>query len=161
MPLWKYPIYLCVIGATLFALGGTTVSLSNLLNHFQSAVWLPWMVLCWERFLNTSSWKTLVALVLVLLSALLAGSPEIYIFSLAFLLVDGITVSWHQPERSIARAILSLIAANLLVALLGMVQFLPTGELLLQSRRDRAIPFQEATLLVAAARKSHRSFFSG
>ena len=144
--LWKYPIHLCMIGAILFALGGTTVSLSNLLNHFQSAVWLPWMVLCWERFLNTSSWKTFVALVLVLVSALLAGSPEIYIFSLALLLLDGIRVSWDHPERSVARAILSLVAANLFVALLGMIQLLPTIELLLQSRRDGSISFQEASL---------------
>ena len=144
--LWKYPIHLCMIGAILFALGGTTVSLSNLLNHFQSAVWLPWMILCWERFLNTSSWKTFFALVLVLVSALLAGSPEIYIFSLALLLLDGIRVSWDHPERSVARAILSLVAANLFVALLGMIQLLPTIELLLQSRRDGSISFQEASL---------------
>jgi hypothetical protein len=143
--LWKYPIQLCVIGAILFALGGTTVSLSNLLNHFQSGVWLPWMVLCWERFLHTSSWKTFVALVLILLVALLAGSPEIYIFSLGLLLIDGIRVSLGDPEHKVSRTMLSLVAANLVVALLGMVQFLPTMELLLQSRRDGSIPFQEAT----------------
>ena len=39
---WKFPPYLSIVGALLFALGGTVVSLSNLLNHFQTAVWLPW-----------------------------------------------------------------------------------------------------------------------
>ena len=144
--LWKYPVELCVIGAILFSLGGTTVSLSNLLNHFQSAVWLPWMILCWERFLNNLSWKTFLVLVLVLLSALLAGSPEIYILSMALLVLDGIRLSWGQSERGFTWMILSIIAANLSVALLGMIQFLPTMELLSQSRRNGSIPFEEATL---------------
>jgi len=38
---WKYPPYLSVVGALLFALGGTIVSLANLLNHFQTAVCSP------------------------------------------------------------------------------------------------------------------------
>ena len=143
---WKYPIYLCVIGALLFALGGTTVSLSNLLNHFQSAVWLPWMILCGERFFHSASWANFVLLVFVLSCALLAGSPEIYFFSIGLLLIDGIRLSVRDGMRSVAQVFLSLSAANLVVGALGMVQFMPTLELLLQSRRDQPIPFNEATL---------------
>jgi len=40
---WNYPPCLSIVGALLFTLGGTVVSLSNLLNHFQTAVWLPWL----------------------------------------------------------------------------------------------------------------------
>jgi len=39
-----------------------------------------------------------------------------------------------------------LIGANILVAAIGMAQFLPTLELFLHSRRDRPLPLQEATL---------------
>ena len=120
------------------------VSLSNLLNHFQSAVWLPWMVLCWEHLLDTPSWKHLLTLVLVLLCALLAGSPEIYFFSMGLLLIDRTRVCFLD-HLGLTRMILLLLTANALVAALGMVQFLPTAELLLHSRRDRPIPFQEAT----------------
>jgi hypothetical protein len=143
---WKCPIHVCVIGALLFAFGGTTVSLSNLLNHFQSAVWLPWMILCGERFFHAASWKNFALLIFVLLCALLAGSPEIYVFSTGLVLINGIRLSVCDGKQSVPRVLLSLFAANLFVAALGMVQFLPTLELLLQSRRDQPIPFHEATL---------------
>jgi hypothetical protein len=143
---WKCPIHLSLIGAVLFAFGGTIVSLSNLLNHFQSAVWLPWMILCGERFLHAASWQSFVLLIFVLLCALLAGSPEIYIFSIGLVLIHGITLSVCDGKQSLPRVLLSLLAANVVVAALGMVQFLPTLELLLQSRRDQPIPFHEATL---------------
>ena len=142
---WQCPIHLAVIGALTFTLGGTTVSLSNLLNHFQSAVWLPWVVLCGERFFETATWKSFVIFVVILLCTLLAGSPEIYIFSMGLLLIDGFRLSVHERKLSLSRLLLYLLAANLVVAALGMVQFLPTIELLLQSRRDRPIPFQEAS----------------
>ncbi len=143
---WKCPTHLSLIGAVLFAFGGTIVSLSNLLNHFQSAVWLPWMILCGERFLHAASWQNFVLLIFVLLCALLAGSPEIYVFSIGLLLINGIRLSVCNGKQGVPRVLLSLFAANLVVAALGMVQFLPTLELLLQSRRDQPIPFHEATL---------------
>jgi hypothetical protein len=40
---WNYPCYQAMIGAILFTLGGTTVSLI-FAQHFQSAVWLPLMI---------------------------------------------------------------------------------------------------------------------
>ena len=48
---WGYSCSLAVVGSLLFTLGGVIVSLSNLLNHFQTAVWLPWVILSWERVL--------------------------------------------------------------------------------------------------------------
>src|SRR6476646_10092957 len=45
---WEYPPYQAAVGALVFALGGTMVSLLNLLNHFQSAAWLPWSALIWQ-----------------------------------------------------------------------------------------------------------------
>src|SRR5262245_40140154 len=71
---WKFPTYLSVVGALLFALGGTVVSLSNLLNHFQTAVWLPWIILSWEKLLNSRSWKNFLAFTLIAAMQFLAGS---------------------------------------------------------------------------------------
>lgn len=142
---WKYPIHLSIITATLFTIGGTTVSLSNLLNHFQTAVWLPWMVLFWERALQCRSWRNFIVLSLVLLCALLGGSPEIYLLSLGLLLIDGVRLRYQNPSVTITAVVGWMIAANILVVALGMAQFLPTFELLSHSRRDQPIPIQEAT----------------
>src|SRR5262245_26796812 len=62
---WKLPPYLSIVGAMLFALGGMVVSLTNLLNHFQTAVWLPWVILSWEKLLSSNSWKSFLAFVLI------------------------------------------------------------------------------------------------
>jgi hypothetical protein len=142
---WQCPTYISVIGALVFAFGGTTVSLSNLLNHFQTSVWLPWILLCGERYFNAASWKNFLILVVVLACALLAGSPEIYVFSLGLLSLDVIRLGAREGMPSIVRALVAIVAANLVVAAIGMAQFLPTLELLLQSRRDRPIPFGEAS----------------
>jgi Bacterial membrane protein YfhO len=142
---WSCPYYLSLVAALIFALGGTIVSLSNLLNHFQAAVWLPWVILTGERFFAAQSWKSFLLLSLVLLCALLAGSPEIYAFSMGLLLVDGIRLRARDPRLKVTRLVIYLLAANLVVATVGMVQFLPTAELLELSRRDAPIPFQEAS----------------
>lgn len=142
---WQYPHYLSLIGALLFAFGGTVVSLSNLLNHFQTAVWLPWIILCGERFIARASYATCIALILVLLSALLAGSPEFYLFELLLLALDGIRLSLGISTKKFVFVCVGLLVVNLAVIAIGMIQLLPTLELLLQSRRDRPIPLPEAT----------------
>ena len=142
---WKYPTYLSIVAAAMFSIGGTAVSLSNLLNHFQTAVWLPWMVLSWERALVIGSWRTFLILLLILLCAILGGSPEVYLFSLGLLLLDGLRLRYQNQNLTLSRIGGWLLAANLLVVALGMAQFLPTFELLSHSRRDQPIPFQEAS----------------
>ena len=142
---WKSPPYLSMVAAILFAFGGTTVSLTNLLNHFQTTVWLPWMVLCWEHLLDERSWKTFSLLTIVLLNGLLAGSPEVYVFSLGILVLDGFRLSARGQGLTVIRMTFLLVIVNLIVVALGMIQFLPTFELLLESRRGGLIPFNEAS----------------
>lgn len=141
---WNYPCYSAILGSILFALGGTVVSLSNLLNHFQAAVWLPWVILFWENAIRTVSWKNFLTFVLLLAGQFLAGSPELFALSMALVLIDGLRIKASMPAVSYGRMIGTFICANLLVVALCMVQVLPTIELFLESRRQRPIPVQEA-----------------
>jgi hypothetical protein len=143
---WQYPPYLALIGGILFALGGTIVSLSSLLDHFQSAVWLPWVLLAWERLLGMPSWRRFLAFVSLLVLQFLAGSPELYIMSAAFLFLDGLRRKAASAKISYRRMVFFLFAANALVAAVTMIQLLPTMELLQQSRRQDVISSGEATL---------------
>lgn len=143
---WGHPRYLAVIGSILFTLGGTVVSLTNLLNHFQSAVWLPWALLFWEKALSSGSRKSFLSLVFVLWLQLLAGSPEIYLISSLLLLLDALRVA-SERERPSSLGIVGLFAAaNLLAAGLAMAQILPTVEIFLESRGYRTIHYSESTL---------------
>lgn len=142
---WGMPQWQSIIGSLLFTLGGTTVSLINLLNHFQSAVWLPWTVLFWEKFLLQMNWARFVILVFVLVIQLLGGSPEIYAMSMALLWLSGMRVGEAGCFARLLRSVCWLMVANLFVVLLAAVQLLPTLELIQSSRRQEGIPFVEAS----------------
>ena len=143
---WEFPPFLALIGALLFTFGGVVVSLSNLLNHFQSAVWLPWGVLFWERFLSGRRWSDFLMLVLVLALQFLGGSPELYAMNSGLLLLDGVRVGSEFGVVRPVRSLLFYAAANVLVIGVAMVQVMPTLELFLQSRGYRAIPYGESAL---------------
>jgi len=141
---WSHPRHQAIIGALLFTLGGTTVSLINLLNHFQSAVWLPWTVLLWERFLIRNSWRNFVLMVAIFLMQFLAGSPEIYAMTTGLLVVDGVFLGGREGSVGPWKILAWLAVANIAVAALAAVQLLPAFELICQSRRQESIPYQEA-----------------
>ncbi len=142
---WSYPVYLAVVGALLFALGGTIVSLSNLLNHFQAAVWLPCVIVLWEKVVSAPRWGTFVALTLGTAVQFLAGSPEIFVMSMALVLLDGLRLKVSGHDISLAKMVGIFCALGIVVAGLAMVQLLPTAELFSRSRRQLPIPFIEAT----------------
>lgn len=142
---WGYPPYLSLIAAYLFTFGGLIVSLTNVLNHFQTAVWLPWLILAGERAIRSYSGKDLLILSSVGLIQLLAGSPELYAISVGLLCIYVVATVKQRHIISYIRPLFVVIAANILVAGLAMVQLLPTIELFLQSRRPSSIPYHEAT----------------
>ena len=141
---WNYPPYLALVGALLFTLGGTVVSLSNLLNHFQAAVWLPAVLLMGERLLLNQSWKNFLLLTLMLVLQFLAGSPELYAMSVALLCLDGLRIRATEGNFTWRRVFSLIAAANVLVVGLAMVQILPTAELYLESRGRDPIVYPEA-----------------
>ena len=143
---WAYPACLSLVGAILFTFGGVIVSLTNLLNHFQTAVWLPWIILLGERSLVSYRWKDLVAFTLASLVQFLAGSPEIYAMSVGLLLLDFLRIRSEDRGITYWRVLSIPTAANALMVGLAMVQVLPTAELFLESRWGRPVEFSEAAL---------------
>jgi hypothetical protein len=114
------------------------------LNHFQGAVWLPWSIYLWERAIGSGRWSAIVLFSLVSLCQLLAGSPEIFILSIGLVFLDTIRISSKEKFRGLSGNIARLSLAGLIVVGLGMVQLLPTAELILNSRRNQPIPASEA-----------------
>ena len=141
---WGYAPAIALIGAVLFTLGGATVSLTNLLNHFQTAVWLPWVLLFGERCFRAQSWNGFLALVAVLLLQFLAGSPEIYGMSAALLFLDGFRLKTEGPAVSRKKIFLFFTAAHAAVAALAMAQILPTVELIRESRARWSVGLTDA-----------------
>ena len=141
---WHYRRDLAVVGALLFSLGGIVVSLTNLLNHFQSAVWLPGLLLSWERLLLSPRWRYFVEFTVIASIQFLAGSPEIATLSMFLALVKGFSLRPSETQITSGRIIGFAIVGNLLMLSLIMVQVLPTVELILESRRGHSIPASES-----------------
>ena len=141
---WQYSRDLAVVGALLFSVGGIIISLTNLLNHFQSAVWLPWLLMAWERLLLSSRWRHFVDFTLIASMQFLAGSPEIAALSMLLALVKGFSLVPSDRQATSGRILGFMIASNLLMLSLIMVQILPTVELILESRRGHSIPASES-----------------
>jgi len=142
---WKYPTFLSVIGALIFTLGGTIVSLSNLMNHFQTAVWLPWLILLGERAFLAPCRKNFLAFTVIALIQFLAGSPELYTMSMGLLLLDGIRLKTGEAAVPYRRTLFLFFAANALAVGLAMIQVLPTVELFLESRGPEPLSYQVAS----------------
>jgi hypothetical protein len=141
---WHYPFFLAVIGALLFSLGGTMVSLSNLLNHFQSAVWLPWVLLTWERLLCAPTWRKFLIFTFTSTLQFLAGSPEVFAMGMVLVVFDGLRMRSQEKQPSLTCIFGLLAGATLLLLAISSLQIFPTGELFLQSRRQQPIPTGEA-----------------
>ena len=142
---WGYPAYLSTIAALLFTFGGIVVSLTNVLNHFQTAVWLPWLILAGARAIRFYSGKNLIMLSVVGLIQFLAGSPELYAISLVLLYVSMVAEAKESNALSYLKPFALILLANTVIAGVSMVQLLPTLELFVQSRRPTNIPYHEAT----------------
>jgi hypothetical protein len=141
---WKSSVYVSLIGAILFTFGGTIVSLTNLLNHFQSAVWLPWVIFFWERAVGTRQWKDIATFSIVALCQILGGSPEIFLLSIGLVVLDTFRLYQEEQLRGLFPVAGILLGSGCIILGLGMLQFLPTAELIMQSRRDQPIPPYEA-----------------
>ena len=157
---WKHPTYIALIGANLFAFGGTMVSLTNLLNHFQSAVWLPWVIYFWEQTVTAKRWKNVAVFAIVSLCQLLAGSPEIFVLSIGLVVLDTVRLQRDHAVHGFFRSMAILLGSGYIILGLGMVQLLPTAELISQSRRDQPIPVSEALGWSFAAVKFARASFA-
>jgi len=141
---WKFEQPLALVGALLFTFGGYTISLTNLLNHFQTLVWLPWLLFLGEKQLRSSTRSNAILLVLVATVQFLAGSPEIYALSMALFLINGLRVK-GEAQISYMRIFTSLAWVNTLVVGLAMIQVLPTLELLREAERTQSTSLSWAT----------------
>ncbi len=137
---WKYPIYLSIVGSMLFGFGGMMISVGHLMDHFQTAAWLPWVLLSGERYFALRLLKNFLFFTAILLLQFLAGSPEFYFMTLGLLIIDGMRIK-SETKLSYGKLGAHLLASNALVAGLAMVQILPTVELFMQSWRADGIPY--------------------
>lgn len=130
------------IGSLTFVLGGYLVSQLNLINQLQGAIWAPWVLFTWDRFLQRRTPLGFATVVLVLTLQLLSGSVE------NLLLTVCLVAAWtgHRIRLSRENRVsppLLLLSALALTVILTAFQVLPTLEYIGQSERSSALPFDQ------------------
>ena len=143
---WGAPRPVALLGASLFAFGGVTVSLGNLMDHFQATVWMPWVLFCVDKCVRRLSRGNFVVLGLVWLMQLLAGSPEVCLMTLGLSFLVGLRAKADGERLSVARLLWVPCGSFLAAAGLGMVQVAPSLELLSASWRSESIPYAKAVV---------------
>jgi hypothetical protein len=130
------------VGSLSFVIGGYLVSMLNVTNHLQAAVWTPWLIAAWARYRDTGEvrlWLIFVALAAV---QVLAGAPEVVLMTTTVLISWTANSCFLRLGRT-AKLEAELIAALVFAAGLTAVQILPTLEFLHESPRREALEYRQ------------------
>ncbi|MFH1683814.1 MAG: YfhO family protein [Candidatus Margulisiibacteriota bacterium] len=121
------------LGGIVFAFSGYLLSVSNMNTSLSSVIWLPLILIFFDRLLKDKSFANIAILGILLAVQFLGGEPTIIYVTLFFLLAYGgvFAGSW----RAFGRSLLGLGLAGLTALGLVAVQLLPFLELAKYSDR--------------------------
>jgi hypothetical protein len=126
-------------GAISFALGGTLLSLNNLLTVLYAMSWMPWLALCTRRFFRERRPADFALAALVLGLILLTGEQSMILQCGALVGIYAIY------QRRNARAIVPATALCAIALLVGLAQIGPALDHQRDSKRATAMTYAEAT----------------
>jgi hypothetical protein len=121
-----------------FAFSGPLLSLGNLYNHAACASWMPWALLATDRAVQGRTTRSWILLTLVFSLQFLAAEPFTLLATFGLCLAYALYLrGTRHPLTSAAnlRILIGFVLAGCLMVALCAVQFLPSVELLGNSRR--------------------------
>lgn len=140
---WEVSRPAAVFGGIAFLAGGFLVSLGNFYNNLQTAAWLPWLLLTWDRFVTAGRRSDALWFALVAAVAFLGGGADLLAVELGLVFLYGLVAPRLDRGRGAATSrglrIAAWAGAGLLALGLVAVQLLPFWELLGRSVRDLSL----------------------
>lgn len=136
---WDLGRAAALFGSIAFMLGGFLVSLGNFYNNIQTAAWLPWLLLTWDRFAATGKTSEVLWFSLAAAMAFLGGGADLLAVQLGLVLLYAIL----DPEARASggegaarpRQVVTFGAVGVMALAIVAVQLLPFLELLGRSVR--------------------------
>lgn len=130
-------------GAICFTFSGYLVSMLNLLTTLSAVVWIPFLFLFFQRFLETRRLHWLVLASLVMCLQFLSGQPEITFLTFIIAGVYAVYYSGSHKKWGIPSfGLWGLLMLALLVLGIACVQIVPFMELIKNSVREAAAPIR-------------------
>jgi hypothetical protein len=131
-----------------FAVGGCLAAQVEHVNQLQGLAWLPWQVVCFDGWRDSSSApgarRAWLGLALAVALQVLAGHTQTAFISLFGLGVYAVLSCPLRPWRAWGWQLAALAGAVLLGAGLAAVQLVPTFELSRLSMRSQGLSWREA-----------------
>jgi len=121
------------LGGIIFAFSGYLLSVSNMNTTLSSVIWLPLLLLFFDRLMLEMNIKNILIIVLLLALQFLGGEPTIIFFTILFLLAYALVFS--RSRRAFFRALAGLAIAGLGMLGLVAIQIFPLIELVRLSER--------------------------
>ena len=146
---WRYDMYSSFISALVFMFGGYMISILDNVAFLTSAVWLPLIVLLFDRSLSEKKLGYLIITGVVIGLQILGGDASFYIFStfifmFAYLLYYLITVkSLSMKERG--KIMMFLPLAWVIGICLAAIQLIPFMEFVSYSTRMEGFSYENIT----------------
>lgn len=128
-----------LIVGVVYGFCGYTLSLVNLLNMFLAMTHLPLLLLFWHLFLLRGKRTYFVMTVVIGVIQVFAGSPEINIISLLFLL--GWMLCYPYYKIPIPRKIILWFLLGVFIVGIASVQIFPLGEMVIHSSRGYGMSY--------------------
>ena len=131
------------LAASLTALfGGYFLSLASLYNHFQSAVWLPLILMMWQKFVASGRLNYFCGAVVFLVFQVLGGGPENAIFSVLLVYAHSLYLAEDEDSlRGFKQKSLAMLALGLVSLALSALQWVPTYQWLQELTRSGGLNF--------------------
>jgi hypothetical protein len=139
---WERSIPAALCASLTALLGGYFLSLASLYNQFQSAIWLPLILLLWQKFMLEGGLKYFCGAVVFLAFQVLGGGPEHAIFSVLLIYAHSL---YLVKDRGFKQKTLAVLALGLSALALSAVQWVPTYHFLQELTRGGGLNYASST----------------
>ncbi len=137
-----------LLSAVIFALGGFLGGQLDHLNQLSAAIWLPALLLCWDKAVSGRRLTYIPLGALVIALQFLAGhTQESYFMLVTLLLYAVFTTLLSARRRGLSAIPMNLIVAGALLAIgtgLSAAQLVPTAEMNSWGIRGNGLTYAEA-----------------
>lgn len=150
--------YASFFSSVAFAFSGYLLSVSNMNTSLTSVIWLPLVIMFYDKFLRFGFRNSNFGFLIMALALMFLGGEPTIIYCTFFILTAWALV-FNIGKKEKIRGIAFLISAFILMALLVSVQLIPFIELAMKSNRSTLGTFDMVTLRSLPIRESVNMIF--
>ena len=144
---WGRSIPAALCASLTALLGGYFLSLASVYNQFQSAIWLPLILLMWQKFMVNGGLKYFCSAVVFLAFQILGGGPENAIFSVLLIYAHSLYLAKEEERlQGFRKKTLAMLALGVAALALSALQWVPTYYMLQETGRAGGLSFTASTV---------------